>query len=323
MQLAPQSRFRAFTLIELLVVIAIIAILIGLLLPAVQKVREAAARMTCTNNLKQLGLAMHNYSGDHKRLPPSYLLEVDDKLPNQFFLKRTMAWGTFLLPYIEKNNLYRRYDQSTMFQLSPNPSVISTRLKVMICPSAARSKEIYTTTWGPLTWTAAVSDYAVIDQIDTPLELGLKPRNDPFYGAIRPKILGYHSILDAFGLVPHPIGSHTMTSVSNLDGTSNSILLAEVAGRPDIYRNGNRTNEPTFAGGWGDAFNHTHLHRDAGCAVNCTNHNFVGASFSFHPAGANHVFADGSVRLIKRSISFSLYARLVACQDGDPVPLDE
>src|SRR3982074_2962133 len=98
-------RLRAFTLIELLVVIAIIATLIGLLLPAVQKVREAANRIRCANNLKQMGLACHNYHDANNILPPDY--EATAVYPDT-----TPGWGwaAYLLPYLEQNNLHRQID---------------------------------------------------------------------------------------------------------------------------------------------------------------------------------------------------------------------
>src|SRR5436309_597185 len=96
-----------FTLIELLVVIAIIAILIGLLLPAVQKVREAASRLKCKNNLKQIGLAMHNYHGVANRFPPGYVSAVASDGSD---LGPGWGWAAHLLPYVEQDNLYKQID---------------------------------------------------------------------------------------------------------------------------------------------------------------------------------------------------------------------
>src|SRR5262245_35117021 len=123
-------RFRfcrpAFTLIELLVVIAIIAVLIGLLLPAVQKVRGAAARIKCQNNLKQIGLSVHNYENTFSTLPPAGVLPPGG--PNN-----TWSATARLLPYIEQDNLYRQINFDVPYSLQPNISQL--RIPIYICPS--------------------------------------------------------------------------------------------------------------------------------------------------------------------------------------------
>src|SRR5437660_9449217 len=106
----PKTRRPGFTLIELLVVIAIIAILIGLLIPAVQKMREAANRMSCTNNLKQIGLSAHSYHDANNQFPPAvrmpYAIESNDPLTGGAANPFGPNWAIFLLPYIEQQNLY-------------------------------------------------------------------------------------------------------------------------------------------------------------------------------------------------------------------------
>src|SRR6186997_3052806 len=132
---------RGFTLIELLVVIAIIAILIGLLLPAVQKIREAANRMKCSNNLKQIGLALHNYETQNGFFPPGATTTSTSVAATETRRKLGLtaavnhSWSVFLLPYLEQDNLYRKYDFKQHWYATVNAPVNSTPLSVMVCPT--------------------------------------------------------------------------------------------------------------------------------------------------------------------------------------------
>src|SRR5262245_19775385 len=124
----PMSRIRqAFTLVELLVVIAIIGVLIGLLLPAVQKVRESAARIQCANNLKQLALAFHHYENGHQHFPFAY--------PDPATPPEAHGWAVVVLSYLEQANLVRDYDFNVEWWKPPNRALVAQQLKIMQCPS--------------------------------------------------------------------------------------------------------------------------------------------------------------------------------------------
>src|SRR6516225_9461747 len=145
----PRRSVQAFTLIELLVVIAIIAVLIGLLLPAVQKVREAANRMSCTNNLKQLGLALHNYHDTNSTFPPGGVTNGPC-----CGTQSGGTWTIYILPFVEQDNLYKQYDFSKTNEQNANPKFnpavpVRQFVKTYNCPSDLNINKLLVPASGP------------------------------------------------------------------------------------------------------------------------------------------------------------------------------
>lgn len=168
-------RRKAFTLIELLVVIAIIAILIGLLLPAVQKVRDAAAKIQCTNNLKQLGLAIHNYHGAMNHFPTSIRPAGSTTLPR-------ISWTISILPYIEQGNISQIYDPTTNWDSPTNLPLTSLRIKIFECPSSPNPRldgDEQANTWNLV----ACTDYGATTGV-APYAVNVNPT-----GAVQPGIM--------------------------------------------------------------------------------------------------------------------------------------
>src|SRR5438876_3658738 len=139
----PNSSRPGFTLIELLVAIAIIAVLLGLLLPSVQKARAAAARLQCQNNLKQIGLALHNYEGVNRLFPPAYTRTSNNQSGTSYGVSYPddggnglpgWGWGTLILPYLEQENLYRSLRLDLPCWASENAPFTKTKLSVFLCP---------------------------------------------------------------------------------------------------------------------------------------------------------------------------------------------
>jgi prepilin-type N-terminal cleavage/methylation domain-containing protein len=321
-----RQRARAgFTLIELLVVIAIIAILIGLLLPAVQKVREAAARSKCQNNLKQLGLALHNYQSVTGYFPPGALRSPNTGTVGPFYKKFGVtangirhSWSIFVLPYLEQNALAQQYNINVDWADATHDAVRETPLAVMICPSTPGSpprfniKTVTTPGGGTTSRTvrSAASDYA--------------PNN------------GYAVELETNGLADVAVDRTGVLKVNAAysipeiaDGTSNTLMLSEDAGRPDRWQAGKliKVNGQTD-GGWADHDNEFIVHGFSAdgatnpglpCHTNCTNSNEV---YSFHTAGANHVFADGSVHFIRASMDIRLFVKFITRIGNDVTPSD-
>jgi prepilin-type N-terminal cleavage/methylation domain-containing protein/prepilin-type processing-associated H-X9-DG protein len=307
-------RPAGFTLIELLVVIAIIAVLIGLLLPAVQKVRETASRTKCLNNLKQIGLAMHNYHDVKRALPPSHL-EVPVSGTNNV-LKHN--WVAFILSYLEQDNLAQKYRWDKDWDSAANKAAIAVQLKVLQCPSTPIENRFDDAAFGA----GAACDYAPIP--------GLGP-------SLRSE-LGYTGKSDNGVLLPSP--KNPPIALGRIpDGSSQTFLLAEDGGRPGFWvrtgpgpatlaaQDGNAgvTNGRANGAAWADPANAIPIHgftadgltAPGPCVINCTNNNEV---FSFHRTGAVFLFADGSVRFLAAEAPKKIVAALVTKAGGETIP---
>ena len=294
--MTPSRRTRpAFTLIELLVVIAIIAILIGLLLPAVQKIRDAANRVKCQNNMKQLGLAAHNYLCETGTFPPGWagLITQDQNIM------------VHLLPHIEQGNAVRDFDYTKAWNSTvvppggrSNKVIVSVDVPLLLCPSAP----------GVRTGKFA-SDYPVSDTIGTTAyaRLGL-PSNPP-----------KHAIEGFFGSTGLAVAPAEVT-----DGLSNTFFLFEDSARPDYWLNGKKqaTSSPAGNHQWADPANRITIQVISSCKgktyFNCNNGNEI---YSFHAgnSGANFLFGDGSVKFVRDSIAPQTFLALYTRAGGEVV----
>lgn len=306
-----------FTLVELLVVIAIIGVLVGLLLPAVQAAREAARRMQCSNNLKQVGLALHNYESAFRIWPAQSQAPASGKN----FSARRSSWFTAALPFIEGSALHEQYDQSLDWHHTDNTDTVSTSVPTFSCPSTPDRRGFE---WTVLVnyasptasyslvprdfYNGATTDYANVGGIGSQLNAALPAAN---------------RIAD-----PRNCGILKRTGVrlaEVLDGLSNTLLVVESAGRPQLFQNGrlvadgvlpktwagsSSVTRPFPTGGLWASHNKGFLIDGAGddgntavrpgtCAVNCSNDNEV---YSFHVGGAHALMADGSVTFITASM---------------------
>jgi prepilin-type N-terminal cleavage/methylation domain-containing protein len=333
-----------FTLIELLVVIAIIAILIGLLVPAVQKVREAAARTQCLNNMKQVALGLHGYHDTFKKLPPAVMMDSSVSNPATVNTNFGPNWLVMLLPHIEQGNLYKNAAQSVKNYMNNGDStwrsVASTSIPLLICPSDPASGTAFSGAGG--TW--ARGNYACnagpgMFWVGGGGEAGLQVSG----GIMAPRvgtISGYYSQPTTW--IAAPVMTANFGSKLNTipDGTSSTVLIDEVrigtaasdlrgtwalgqcgasilaaAGRID-------TPYPNYSVSGGDdienCFDDTAS--GMGCCSSCGS--WQTTARSKHSGGVCIAFADASVRFVSDSVGANTWFLMHSASDGQTYTLD-
>lgn len=330
-----RNRKSGFTLVELLVVIAIIGILVGLLLPAVQAAREAARRMSCSNNLRQLGLALHNYESANRRLPPSRLVFTSPTIFQQ-------SWMSMVLPYIEQNTISNGYEMGSPWYAPINDPFTTNKIAVYLCPSAPGDRgvppsNLYNNITGGLRADRPVwghADYGSINAV----------RNAFFVAAGLPS-LGTREALGGLGRGPQGVRFAEIA-----DGLSNTAIIGEIAGRPAIFIGGKKATNPRPGSialgtqftedGWGwadinqgfsiDGSNREGIANSTSssgnvtlrgtCAMNCTNDSEL---YSFHTGGGQFLLGDASVQFLSDGTDLKVLAALFTRDRADVAEMPE
>ena len=348
------SRKRsAFTLVELLVVIAIIGILIGMLLPAVQQVREAARRITCGNNIRQIALACHNYESAFMHFPPgcNWNTNSNDEQRNNAFHSggQRIAWSGFILPFIEQNNLHTQFETSTSewstewwTALFNGDLVASEVIPGFLCPS-----DVGGDTNPTLTPTASPTAVGKSNYI-APAGAGNIGSGDPV--EIRGEMDHFNASLDVNGSNSNittqlwgVFGKNSQTSIGAIaDGTSNTILIGERATRGYVESGRATPQDGNLGAVWAGITNQNDQyprnveagnrgvskdwtvfgHMFSESASNWSINGFDtprGVASSFHSGGANVALGDGSTRFASDNLNVAILADLVRMADGNVV----
>ena len=326
-------RRGGFTLIELLVVIAIIAILIGLLLPAVQKVRDAANRAKCQNNFKQLGLGLHNFHDAYKCFPPGFNTGLSTNATtiarNGPYIPGLAtdygSWAVYLLPYIEQSSIAQLWPSQFYPGGVSDPNAQKAAYNGPNAPAGQRIKTLECPTFQTSTWVAQVAPSATVP--------------DGYYYAMTSYAACYGTL--PFGTPPSPtpyvkdgiFGYNSKVRITDVtDGTNNTILLGERDARDPcvtIYQIGQLgfwyANQPSTGASAGVPLNYQSppdCNTATGSALNTYNFLRYSAFGSAHSGGANFCLGDGSVRFVANSIAQQTLQSLATYAGSEVLPGD-